>query len=155
MLKTLKFYQTINGKIPFLKWFDKLDIIIKTRVRQRLDRLALGQSGIIMIKKQKKNVRTVDYHDWLINSLSNNPKEAEMYLQAALEEYQTDGNTDALLLAMRHVAEARGGISKLSRQTKLNRESLYKTLSTRGNPRLQTFGVLLNALGFHLSIRAI
>ncbi|MFA6409608.1 MAG: addiction module antidote protein [Gammaproteobacteria bacterium] len=105
-------------------------------------------------KKTKNITRTADYHEWLINSLRSNPKEAEMYLQAAFEEYQTDNNTEALLLAMRNVAEARGGISKLSKQTKLNRESLYKTLSARGNPKLQTFGVLLNALGFRLSIQA-
>jgi len=44
-LKTLKFYRTENGKIPFVKWFDKLNMEIRIRVRQRLDRLALGQKG--------------------------------------------------------------------------------------------------------------
>jgi len=108
----------------------------------------------IKAKKTQKTARTVDCHEFLIDSLRKNPKEAELYLQAALEEYQTDNNTEALLLAMRNVTEARGGMSQLSKQTKLNRESLYKTLSSRGNPKLQTFGALLNALGFRLSIHA-
>lgn len=38
----------------------------------------------------------------------------------------------ALLLALRHVTEAQGGIGKLAIKTQLNRESLYRTLSTKG-----------------------
>ncbi|MFA6409607.1 MAG: type II toxin-antitoxin system RelE/ParE family toxin [Gammaproteobacteria bacterium] len=45
MLKTLKFYRTESGKIPFTRWFDKLDIQTRIRIRQRLDRLTLGQMG--------------------------------------------------------------------------------------------------------------
>ena len=50
-----------------------------------------------------------NYEEWLVNSLKNK-KEAATYLQVALEEYQTDGDLEAFLLALRHVAEAQGGI---------------------------------------------
>jgi probable addiction module antidote protein len=73
-------------------------------------------------------------------------------LQIALEEYQKDNNGEALLLALRYVAEAQGGLGLLSRKTHLNRASLYKTLSNRGNPKLQTLGLLLKGLGFRLTI---
>ena len=66
-----------------------------------------------------------NYEEWLVNSLKNK-KEAATYLQVALEEYQTDGDLEAFLLALRHVAEAQGGIGKLSKKTHLDRESLYK-----------------------------
>jgi probable addiction module antidote protein len=104
--------------------------------------------------KTKIRKMTGDYEEWLINSLRNKA-EAAAYLQVALDEYQKDNDTEPLLLALRYVAEAQGGVSFLSRKTHLNRESLYKTLSSKGNPKLQTLGVLLKGLGFRLLIKAI
>jgi probable addiction module antidote protein len=103
----------------------------------------------------KRKIRQVtgDYEEWLIDSLKNK-KEAASYLQVALKEYQKDGDLEAFLLALRHVAEAQGGLGQLSKKTHLNRESLYKTLSSRGNPKLQTISLLLNGLGFEFSIKA-
>jgi len=103
----------------------------------------------------KRKIRQVtgDYQEWLINSLKNK-KEAAAYLQVALESYQNDDDLEAFLMALRHVAEAQGGIGQLSKKTHLNRESLYKTLSSKGNPKLQTIGVLLKGLGFEFSIKA-
>src|SRR3990167_3740845 len=104
--------------------------------------------------KRKIRQMTGDYHEWLIDSLKNK-KEAAAYLQTALDEYQKDGDLEAFLLALRHVAEAQGGIAKLSKKTHLNRESLYKTLSSKDNPKLQTIGLLLKGLGFEFSIKAV
>ncbi len=103
--------------------------------------------------KRKIRRTTGDYQEWLINSLKNK-KEAAAYLQVALEAYQNDNDLEAFLMALRHVAEAQGGLGKLSRKTHLNRESLYKTLSSKGNPKLQTIGILLKGLGFEFSIKA-
>lgn len=103
--------------------------------------------------KHKIRKTTGHYEEWLIHSLEDK-KEAAKYLQVALEEYQKDGDLEAFLLALRHVAEAQGGIGKLSKKTRLNRESLYKTLSSKGNPKLQTIGLLLKGLGFEFFIKA-
>jgi probable addiction module antidote protein len=104
--------------------------------------------------KRKIRQITGDYEEWLIDSLKNK-KEAAIYLQVALQEYQKDGNLEAFLLALRHVAEAQGGLGKLSKKTHLNRESLYKTLSSRGNPKLQTIGLLLKGMGFEFVIKVV
>ncbi|MES2217615.1 MAG: addiction module antidote protein [Pseudomonadota bacterium] len=103
--------------------------------------------------KGKIQQNTGSYDEWLIDSLKNK-KEAATYLQVALEEYQNDGDFEAFLLALRYVAEAQGGITKLSKKTHLNRESLYKTLSSKGNPKLQTIGIVLKGLGFEFFIKA-
>lgn len=103
--------------------------------------------------KRKIEKLTGSYEEWLIKSLRNK-KEAAIYLQVALDEYQKDGDLEAFLLALRHVAEAQGGLGKLSKKTHLNRESLYKTLSSKGNPKLQTIGILLKGLGFEFHIKA-
>lgn len=94
------------------------------------------------------------YKEWLIKSLKNK-KEAAAFLQVALEAYQNDGDSEAFLMALRYVAEAQGGVGKLSKKTHLNRESLHKALSKKGNPKLQTIGVLLKGLGFEFFIKAL
>ncbi len=79
-------------------------------------------------------------------------KYACAYLSVALETYEEDGDTQAFLLALRDVADARGGMTKLAEKTSLNRQSLYKALSPQGNPRLDTLGNILHGLGFRLDI---
>ena len=80
------------------------------------------------------------------------PEEAVSYLNTALEEYEKDRDSEAFLLALRTVAEVRGGIAELAKKTNLNRQHLYKTLSNKGNPSLNTLEVVLHGLGFRLSI---
>lgn len=103
------------------------------------------------MKSQSIIDNTGDMHTFLIESLKNK-KKAEAYLKIALEEYQEDGDTAIFLIALRNLAEAQGGISWLAKETHLNRQSLYQTLSGKGNPRLITLGKILTALGYHFSI---
>ncbi|TKB78248.1 MAG: putative addiction module antidote protein [Nitrospira sp.] len=83
----------------------------------------------------------------LIESLRD-AQEAEEYLNAALEE----NDPELFLWALRNVAEAQGGVASLAEKTKLNRESLYRMLSERGNPEFRSLEALLHALGFRLAV---
>jgi probable addiction module antidote protein len=94
----------------------------------------------------RKSVRSESYDDYLIESLKNR-RRAKAYLNAALE----DDDPRVFLLALRNVAQAHG-VSKLAAQSALNRESLYKMLSGRGNPSLKSLGALLESLGFRLAV---
>jgi len=87
------------------------------------------------------------YQDSLIKRLGD-PKEAAAYLDAALEA----GDRAAFLLAIRNVIEALGGMTKIARQTGLNRENLYRVLSEQGNPELNSLEKLLKALGLRLAV---
>jgi probable addiction module antidote protein len=89
------------------------------------------------------------YQPELLESLRN-PREAEEYLNVALEE----DDPELFLLALRNVTEAQGGVARLAEKTKLNRESLYKMLSEQGNPEFKSLDVLLHALGFRLAVTA-
>lgn len=95
-----------------------------------------------------------DFRDYHVEKLRD-PEEARIYLSVALEEYEKDRDTEAFLLALRDVAEAQGGITKLAQRTMLNRQNLYKALSEKGNPRLETVGAILHELGFRLSVEPI
>jgi probable addiction module antidote protein len=92
--------------------------------------------------------RSKRYQDDLLAALQN-PEEAQAYLNAALE----DGDSEVFLLALRDVAEARlGGVRQLANQTQLNRESLYRMLSEKGNPELSSLNAILTSLGFRLAV---
>lgn len=75
-------------------------------------------------------------------------KDIVAYLNAALE----DGETAVLLEALRNVAQAKGGMGALAKAAGVSRESLYRTLSRRGNPKIETIMELLKALGLKLTI---
>ena len=91
--------------------------------------------------------RSIPWESYLINSLKK-ARDAEGYLNAALD----DGDPRVFLMALRDVAEARGGMGKIARACKLNRESLYRMLSKKGNPSLQSLGKLLSSMGLRLAI---
>ncbi len=83
------------------------------------------------------------------------PKAAQTYLSVALEEYDKDKDTEAFLIALRDVAEAHGGLSQLAQRSHLNRQNLYKALSKKGSPKLETVGAVLHGLGFRLSVEPL
>jgi DNA-binding phage protein len=64
-----------------------------------------------------------DYH---IDQLRD-PEDARIYLSVALEDYEKDEDIDAFLLAVRDVAEAQGGISKLAERLSLTDDGLKKS----------------------------
>jgi probable addiction module antidote protein len=74
--------------------------------------------------------------------------EVAAYIEAMLEE----GDPSAMPTALRTVADAAGGMAALAKKTGLSRETLYRTLSERGNPRLDTLVVILNAFGLRFSV---
>lgn len=92
--------------------------------------------------------RTRSYQKHLLEKLKD-PKRAIAYLNAALD----DDDSRVFLVALRNVVEAQGGISMLAKETELNRETLYKTLSMRGNPTYESLTLMLDTLGLGLKIK--
>jgi probable addiction module antidote protein len=90
-------------------------------------------------------MRAIDYKtsDYLTT-----PEDIAAYLNTVLEE----DDPKLLMLALRNVAGAKGGISVLAEQTGLNRESLYKTLSGNRNPGIATINTILHAFKLRLSV---
>jgi len=93
--------------------------------------------------------RTRKYEESLQESLKD-PVEAAAYLNAHLED-KADDSDELFLLALRDVARAHG-FSEIAEQAELGRESLYKALSSSGNPRLSTLSSLLNVMGLKLAV---
>jgi probable addiction module antidote protein len=92
---------------------------------------------------------TVSYRDGLLKRLKD-PEYAAMYL----EEVIAAGDRKALMIALKDVVDARGGVGALADKVPLQRQSLYKVLSKQGNPTLETLGAILKPLGLRLSVAA-
>ena len=60
-------------------------------------------------------------------------------------------NQQELMLALRWLSEAFGGVPTLARQAGLNATTLYRTLSTVGHPELRPLRALPGAMGLRLS----
>lgn len=97
--------------------------------------------------------KTRNYEKDLTERLKD-AKYASEYLNAVMEDNDDDDDIEErFLIALRDVAKAHG-ISQLSEKTELWRKSLYKVLSSEGNPRLYTLIALLNAMGLMMRIDA-
>jgi probable addiction module antidote protein len=70
------------------------------------------------------------------------------YLDAALE----DGDPSLVVAALGDIARAKG-MSQVAREAGLGRESLYKALSSTGNPEFATVLKVLTALGLQLHVQ--
>ncbi len=88
----------------------------------------------------------------MVELLREDPAFAAEYLAVALGDAdEPGGQEEALLRALRHVVEAQG-MAKIAERAGLPRDSLYKSLSAKGNPTLKTLLAVLNAAGLRLSV---
>jgi len=96
-----------------------------------------------------KDKTSVSHDDVMVKKLRQRPQFAAEYLKAAMEEAD---DPEVLLLALRHVAKANGGLAKVAKLAGLERESLYQALSENGNPRLSTLLGIMKAVGLKLTV---
>ena len=90
-------------------------------------------------------------HDGAVaQELRKDPVLAAEYLKAAIAQ---NDEPRVLLVALRHLAAAHG-MPEVARRAKIERESLYRALSPKGNPRLSTIVAILRGLGLALSVEA-
>jgi len=96
-----------------------------------------------------KRKPSISHDEAVVRELRENHEFAAEYLNAALEE---SDEPRVLLVALRRIAEARGGVAKVAKAAGIKRESLYRALSARGNPRLSTLVAVTKAIGLTLTV---
>ena len=119
---------------------------IKEAVRYWLD----YQRRKNMSRKLKSAVSR-SHEEATVESFRKDPAFAAEYLNAVLE----DGDQEELMLALRRMSEAFGGVQKLAGRAKLNANTLYRTLSPKGNPELKSLRAVLRAMGMQLTVRPL
>ncbi len=97
-----------------------------------------------------KHKTSISHDESMARELRENPEFAAEYLRAAMED---EDEPRVLLVALRHVAEARG-LAKVAKTAGIERESLYRALSPRGNPRFSTLVAVAKAMGLRLTFES-
>jgi probable addiction module antidote protein len=100
----------------------------------------------------RKPKAAVSHHDREVAELRADRELAVEYLKAAMESLDNPDDRAAGLLALRTIAEAYGGLGAVAAEAGISRESLYRTLSAKGNPTLKTLLAVLKAVGMKLSV---
>ncbi|MBC7784101.1 MAG: putative addiction module antidote protein [Burkholderiales bacterium] len=102
--------------------------------------------------KLKKAAARASHDEAVINRLRKDSRFAAEYLKAAIED---DEEPQVLLIALRRIAEAHGGLAQVARNAGIERESLYRALSGRGNPRFSTLSAVAKAVGLRLTVEPV
>ena len=92
-----------------------------------------------------------DHEEATLASFRRDPRFAAAYLNAVL----VDGDQSELMVALRYMARAFGGVPQLAIHAGLNATTLYRTLSPNGNPELRSMTSLLEAMGMRLAVQPI
>ena len=98
----------------------------------------------------EKTIEKVTVSRWDTAEFLDTQEDIDAYLQVAFES----GDARQITKALGNVAKARG-MMDIAKKTGLTREHLYTSLSENGNPTLQTLTVVMNTLGYQLSITPI
>lgn len=94
-------------------------------------------------------MKNIPFEEFLHERFRKDPEEAMGFLDAVLEE----SDLPTFLLALQDVAIAFGGMSQVAKKAKLNRVSLYRMLSKKGNPEIFSIDRLLRAFGMRLAVQ--
>ncbi len=88
-------------------------------------------------------------HDISVEYFNAHPDEIDTFLNEIFASYTEDGDSAALLSALRVIARAKG-ISAMAEKIGMTRQGLQKALSSRGNPRLDSINAIMRAMGYQL-----
>ena len=179
----IRHYVAQNGLDPIQDWMDALkDVAGRVTILRRIDRLTTGNFGdhkfcrdgvwelridfgpgyrvhyalarfstAAEMKRKTSAPASRSHEAATVESFRNDPQFAAAYLDAVL----LDGTQEELMLALRRLSEAFGGVRKLASNAKLNTTTLYRTLSPTGNPELRSMNALLKAMGMRLSVQPL
>jgi probable addiction module antidote protein len=96
--------------------------------------------------KRKPRIKTIP---WDSAAYLKSDEDLAPYLEAVFE----DGDPGLVAAALGDVARAKG-MSQIAQRAGLGRESLYKALSTDGNPEFATVLRVMRALGLKIKVTA-
>lgn len=89
-------------------------------------------------------------NDITIEYFDQHPEEIDDFLTEIFVDYAEDGDSAALLTALRIIARVKG-VTALAEEAGMSRQGLQKALSANGNPRLDTVNAIIKAMGYRLT----
>jgi probable addiction module antidote protein len=89
------------------------------------------------------------------NAMEELFKEDPGYAVEMLNAILKDGEQGELLIALRQMTKAFGGVQDVAEKANLNPTQLYRTLSAEGNPELRSLSAVLKAMGLRLAVERV
>lgn len=131
-----------------------------------------GQRVVLLLCAGDKRTQNADIdRGGLLAGLAaeNRPMKSRSHDEAMAELYRSDpafaldvingiledGTQAELLIVLRQLAQAFGGVQAVAEQAHLNPTQLYRTLSPKGNPGLSSLSAILKAMGLRLAIQPL
>jgi probable addiction module antidote protein len=96
-------------------------------------------------------MRDRTHDEAMAEQFRNDPAYAVEMLNSILE----DGEQSELLIVLRQMAKAFGGVQEIAEKANLNPTQLYRTLSEEGNPALSSLTAILKAMGLRLAVERV
>ena len=84
-----------------------------------------------------------------VEYFTSHPGEIDDFVNEIFAEYAEDGDSAALLSALRIITRVKG-VSTIAEEVGMTRQGLQRALSGKGNPRLDNINAILQALGYQL-----
>lgn len=94
-------------------------------------------------------MRDRSHDDAMAELFREDPAFATDYLNSVLE----DGEQPDVLVALRQMTKAFGGVPAIAERAQLNPTQIYRTLSPDGNPELRSLSAILKAMGLRLAVQ--
>jgi probable addiction module antidote protein len=82
-------------------------------------------------------------------------QEDPAYAVELLNDILSEGEQGELLIALRQMTKAFGGVQGVAEKASLNANQLYRTLSEEGNPELRSLTAILKAMGLRLAVERV
>jgi probable addiction module antidote protein len=98
-----------------------------------------------------KKMKDKPHDEAMAQLYQQDPAYAVEMLNSILE----DGEQSELLIALRQMAKAFGGVQRIAEKANLNPTQLYRTLSEDGNPELASLAAILKAMGLRLAVERV
>ncbi|MDR1941407.1 MAG: hypothetical protein LBQ47_03690 [Endomicrobium sp.] len=93
-----------------------------------------------------------DFFEYFAKLLKKDPEHLKSYKKHIVDEYNKDHDTALFLSGLKTIAMAEGKISKLAKEAKVERTSVYRMLSKDNNPSYANVVTFAQALGYKLSL---
>jgi putative addiction module killer protein len=148
----------------YLDWLQRLrDRQTKVAVIRRVTRLDSGNFGDhkfcrdgvwelrIDVGPGDREMRSRPHDEAMADLYRSDPALAVELINGIL----ADGDQVELLIVLRQMAQAFGGVQAVAEKAHLNPTQLYRTLSPRGNPALSSLSTILKVMGLQLAVQPL
>jgi len=95
--------------------------------------------------------RDISHDEVMAEVFRKDPAYAIELLNSILE----DGEQGELLITLRQMAKAFGGVRDVAKAADLNPNQIYRTLSEKGNPEMKSLAAILRVMGLRLAIQPL